>query len=206
MIVKPKPPLLGEAERRELGFPRQIVSGVESASGSEAEPFYVAVLVRSENLRGEKGYERKKLAGFSVRTKKADEIMNSAARSLRRQGYLLFRSKKNYGKVPDVVTVVKGSNSYDILKIQKTEAPNYHLDTKAIIEWLKTMQKNAPFVVIGAGGDSVEAQFIKPPKDMKAFAKKVAAFAPDTLSHGKGTIEHLVKQMTRSNGFFLVWD
>ena len=206
VVLKPKPLLMSAAERVELGFPARMMSDIESAAGARAEPFFVVVLVRSENLKGDKGYENNKLAGFSVRTKNADDLITSVSRSLRRQGYLIFRSKKNYGDMPDVVTVVKGSNSYDILKIQKTEAPNYHLETGAIITWLKSMQKLAPFVITGAGADRVEGRFIKPPNDMKSFAKKIAAFAPDTLSHGKGTIDHLIKQMTKNNGFFLVWD
>jgi len=206
VILKPKPSLLDEPQRVSLGFPPHVLASVESAAGAEAEPFYESVLVHSENLKGEQGYERKQLSGFSVRTKKADEVIASCSSSLRKQGFLIFRSKKNHRNVPDVVTVVRGRNSYDILKIQKTEAPNYHLDTKAIIAWLKALQKQAPFVITGANVDRVEAKFIKPPRDMKSFAKKIAGYAPDTVTHVKGSMEELVKYMKKNNGFFLEWD
>ena len=119
---------------------------------------------------------------------------------------MIFRSHKSYGDLPDIVTVVKGSNSYDILKIQGTEAPNYRLDTNAIIDWLKAQQQLGTFVITGAGSDWVEARFIKPPKNMRVFAKKVAAFAPDVLAHGPTTVEKLAQKMKKTNGFHLEWD
>lgn len=206
VLVKPRPQTLAPEQRAELGFPAEVISQVEAAAGAEAEPFFETVFVRAENLKGEKGFEQNRLAGFSVRTKNADEIVSSLSRAFRRNGYLIFKSRQNYGNVPDVVTVIKGNNSYDILKVQKTEAPNYHLNTKAIIRWLREQQKQAPFVITGASADWVEARFVRPPGDMHAFAKKVYAFSPDVVAQGARTIDKLAEQMKRSNGFYLMWD
>jgi hypothetical protein len=41
---------------------------------------------------------------------------------------------------------------------------------------------------------------------MLSFAKKIYAFAPDTVSVEAGTLDKLAKKMTRTNRFFLVWD
>jgi len=106
----------------------------------------------------------------------------------------------------DITTVIKGNNSYDILKIQGTEAQSYQLNTDAIIAWLKTRQHEGSFVVTGAGADWIEARFIKPPQNMIAFARQVALFAPDVLDRGYRTTEKLAEKMKKSNGFYLVWD
>jgi hypothetical protein len=206
VIVKPRRPVLTQEQRSELGFSPDVIEKVAVAAGSEAEPFFVSVLVRSENLKGEKGFEKQKLAGFSVRTKQADDLITSFRAGLRARGYLIFRSRKSYGDLPDIVTVVKGNNSYDILKIQGTEASNYRLDTKAIIAWLRTQQQQGTFVVTGAGPDWIEARFIKPPKNMTAFARKVIAFAPDVRLHGPRTAEKLAEKMKKTNSFHLEWD
>jgi hypothetical protein len=166
----------------------------------------VTVVIPSENLKGEKGIERDRLAGFSVRTKNADEIISSLRPSLRAKGYLLFRSHKGYGTLPDIVTVIKGNNTYDILKIQGTEASNYQLDTKEIITWLKEQQKQASFVITGAGTDWLEARFIKPPANMLDFARIVGSFAPDVIDPEKGTVDKLAERMEKMNGFYLKWD
>lgn len=205
-IVKPRREVLTPEQRRELGFPADLIEKVERAAGSEAEPFFVSVVVPSENLKGEKGFEKEKLAGFSVRTKKAEELIISFRAGLRVKGYLIFRSHKSYGDLPDVVTVVKGNNSYDILKIQGTEAPNYQLDTKAIIVWLKKQQQRGTFVITGAGSDWLEARFINPPGNMRAFAQQINAFAPDVLAHGPRTAEKLAEKMKKTSSFHLEWD
>jgi len=205
-VIRPKRPSMTPEQRASLRFPEKMIAEIEAAAGAEAEPFFETITGSSENLRGEKGIERQRLSGFSVRTAKADEVLATYGRSLRIKGYLLFRSQQNYGKVPDVLTVIKGGNSYDILRVQKTEAPSDKLDTKAIIAWLRERQKDAPFVITGAGQDFVEAQFVKQPANMKGFARKVAAFSPDVLRESHSTVEKLAERMKRTNGFRLVWD
>jgi hypothetical protein len=158
-------------------------------------------------MKGERGFEKERLAGFSVHTTKGDELIDRLRSGLRAQGYLIFKSHRGiYKNLPDIVTVVRGNNSYDILKIQRTEAPNYRLDGKQIIAWLKARQKDASFVITGAGPDWLEARFTKPPKNVQAFARKVVMFAPDVLEHGPQNVEKLSERMKRTNGFFLVWD
>ena len=206
VILKPKPKVMTVEQRKELGFPPDIITSVETAAGAPAEPFFDEVMIRSSNLKGDVMIATARLSGFSVRSTKADQIIMDLSPSFRTKGFLIFRSQQNFGNVPDVVTVVRGNNSYDILLIQRTEAPRHHLDTKKIIKWLKEQQKLASFVITGAGADWLQARFIKPPKNMKAFARKVAAFSPDVLTENKGTIEGLVDTMERTNGFSLWWD
>jgi hypothetical protein len=206
IIVKPKPRLLTPEQRTELAFPPDIIAQVELAAGAEAEPFWATVVIPSENMKGEPGFEAGRLVGFSVRTKHTEDLISTYRAGLRVKGYLIFKSQKGIGTVPDIVTVIKGANSYDILNVQGTEAPNYHLDTKAIILWLKEQQQLAPFVIVGAGPDWIEARFIRLPNSMQTFAKKVIAFAPDVLGREIETVDQLAERMDKMNGFYLVWD
>jgi len=206
VILKPKSKVMTAEQRTELGFPPDIIAEVETAGGAQAEPFFEEVMIRSSNLKGDVMIATARLSGFSVRSTNADQIIRDLSPSFRTKGFLIFRSQHNFSNVPDVVTVVRGNNSYDILLIQRTEAPRHHLDTKKIIKWLKEQQKLASFVITGAGSDWLEARFIKPPKNMKAFARKVAAFSPDVLADNKGSLERLVDTMERTDGFSLWWD
>lgn len=205
VIVKPKKKVLTPEQRRALAFPEDLIAKIELAAGAEAEPFFMTVMMQTENLRGEKGIEGKKLVGFSVHATDGDELIASIRASLRAQGYLIFKTNRGVGKVRDTVSVIRGRNSYEILKVQGTEAPSYHLDTKAITVWLKERQKDGPFVLTGAGTDWLEARFVKSPADLSAFAKKVASFAPDVI-RGNDTLEELVERMEKDKGFVLVWD
>jgi hypothetical protein len=206
VLVKPKPKIMTAEQRAELGFPPEIIAQLEAAGGAPVEPFFEDVMIRSSNLKGDVMIAAGRLSGCSVRTGRSDELISSLSPSFRSRGFLIFRSQQNYGTVPDVLTVIRGSNSYDILMVQKTEAPRHHLDTKAIIRWLKGQQRTGTFVIIGAGADWLEARFIKPPKNLNAFARSVASFAPEVLAENQGSVEKLADTMTRTNGFSLWWD
>jgi hypothetical protein len=206
VLLKPKPKVMTAEQRAELGFPPEIISQIEAAGETPAEPFFEDVMIRSSNLKGDVMIASARLSGFSVRTGRSEEIISSLSPAFRSQGFLIFRSQQNYGSVPDVLTVIRGKNSYDILLVQKTEAPRHHLDTKAIIKWLKVQQRAGAFVITGAGADWLEARFTQSPKNMNAFARNVASFAPEVLAENHGTIEKLADTMTRINGFSLWWD
>jgi hypothetical protein len=206
VILKPRPKLLTPEQRAELGFPPEIIAQVEKEAGAPAEPFFEDVMLRSANLKGDVMITTGRLSGFSVHVGNAEELIAGLAETLRSQGFLIFRSEQNVGSVPDVVTVVRGGNSYDIVAVQQTEAPHYHIDTAAIIRWLKTQQKRGTFVITGAGADWLEARFIRQPKNMPAFARAVAGFAPDVLREMQGSEERLAAWMAETNGFRLVWE
>lgn len=206
VVVKPKPQLLTPEERLSLKISPEIIDMVETAVGGKSEPFFATVVIQTENLKGTEEVETRKLAGFSVRTAKSDEIIDSLRPALKKKGCLIFKSQKGYGSLPDIVTVVRGNNSYDMLKIQRTASTNSHPDTKTIISWLKAHQKEASFFIIGAGPDWVEARFIKPPKNMQAFAQEVAEFSPEVLARDTRTVEKLAKAIEKMNGFTLGWD
>lgn len=206
VIVKPRPKTLSAAQRAELAFPDDIINQVEAAAGTNAEPFFEQIMSKSANLKGNVMITTGRLSGFSVRTRLADDVISDLAAPLRSRGFLVFRSGQNFGNVPDIVTVVRGSSSYDILEIQHTESVHYHLDTDAIIKWLRQQQTHCGFVITGAGADWVEARFVRPPRDMKAFARRIAAFAPDVLREGSFTVDKLAAWMKETNGFRLVWD
>ncbi len=206
VVFKSRPQSLSQEQRNELNFPPELISQVETAAGAAAEPFFETLWTPSKNLKGDIMLGRERLAGFSVHTTKTEKVINVLSDVLRKQGYLIFRSEQNYGSVPDAVTVIKGTSQYDVLAMQKTEGTNYKLSTAAIVKWLKARQKRCPFVITGAGPDWVQARFIKPPKDMNAFASEVSAFAPDVVSQGAKSVTKLAQQMKQSNSFYLWWE
>ncbi len=206
LVFEQRPKVLSPDQRAALGFPPEIIERVETAAGSGVEPFYESLFAPTENLRGDTGIERMRLAGFSVRTPRADRIIEHLTRPLRSEGFLIFRSEQNFGSVPDVVTVIRGNSSYDILKMQRTEAPQYRLTTDKIISWLKERQKEGSFIVVGAGPDWLETRFVKPPKDPDQFARKVVSFAPDVGRRYGGRLSRVTAQMKKVNGFYLWWE
>ena len=206
VVFKSRPQSLSQEQRNELNFPPELIAQVEAASGGTVEPFFETIWSPSKNLKGDIMLGRERLAGFSVHTTRAETLISDFSDTLRKQGFLIFMSEQNYGSVPDVVTVIKGTSPYDILAVQKTEGTNYKLTTAAIVRWLKARQKRYPFMITGAGPDWVQARFIKPPKDLRAFAREIHAFAPDVVSQGEKSIARFAQQMKESDGFYLWWE
>ena len=206
ILFKSKPQPLSDAERARLDFPPELIMQVEEAAGTRAEPFFETVLKPSENLKGKSMIVSKRLAGFSVRTREAQKLVESFSGAIRPQGYLIFRSELNYGTIPDIVTVIRGRSQYDILRVQKTGASNYRLNTKAIITWLKRENRRRPFVITGAGPTWLEARFLRPPKNVRVFAKRISRFAPDVVNQGTKSIKELSREIQATNTFYLWWD
>jgi hypothetical protein len=56
------------------------------------------------------------------------------------------------------------------------------------------------------GQDTIQLRFRSMPKDLHAFAQRVARFCPDVVEQGVGTVEALEKAMRQARGVFLWWD
>ncbi len=139
----------------------------------------------------------------------AEEALRLAAAldgKLQSMGYLVFISETNFGRKPDKVGVVKTDDQFDLLRLQGTNGLNYDLTPKAVIEKLQGWEKRFPFKITGCGMDWVQAEFMRPPDDMDAFAKEVYDFCPDVVEQGTATVEALASEMKRANSLYLWWD
>src|SRR3954447_2805746 len=76
-----------------------------------------------------------------------------------------------------------------------TGGPNYDLGTDAIIERLTKWQALCSFSVTGAGGDTVDIEFITFPKDMEAFVRNLYEFCPDLVDQGTGCVHEMIEMM-----------
>lgn len=76
-----------------------------------------------------------------------------------------------------------------------TCAPNFELDTNAIIAELAKWQSLCEFKVTGAKGDRVDIEFTTLPKDMDTFVRDLYAFCPDLVDQGTGCVHEIVEAM-----------
>lgn len=126
--------------------------------------------------------------------------------SFRKRGYFIFRAEQHFGYQPDKIAVLKSGDQFDILKYRRTDGANYSISNDSVINKLKEWNSRFPFEIIGADRDMVEAQFIRKPADMEAFAKEVYTFCPDIVDQGTETVERLAEEMKQSNVLYLWWD
>jgi hypothetical protein len=87
------------------------------------------------------------------------------------------------------------NDPFAAIRKASTAAPNFDLDTDAIIERLTKWQSLCSFRVTGAKGDSVDIEFVELPKDMDAFVRDLYEFCPDLVDQGTGCVHEMVEMM-----------
>jgi hypothetical protein len=91
------------------------------------------------------------------------------------------------------MTSPANSDSFSAIRQAGTAAPNFDLDTDAIIQHLTTWQSLCSFKVTGAKGDRVDIEFSSFPKDMDAFVRDLYKFCPDLVDQGTGCVHEMVE-------------
>ena len=91
------------------------------------------------------------------------------------------------------MTKTPDNDSFAAIREAGTNAPNFDLDTDAIVERLTKWQALCSFSVTGAEGDTVDIKFTTFPKDMDAFVKDLYDLCPDLVDQGTGCVHEMVE-------------
>ena len=154
--------------------------------------------------------ERVKTSGASVGVpaERADSIIASTQRAFLARGFFLFRHEPNYGLNgrPDEIALVPVWDQYRVVKLVGTNGANFDLSNADVIAWLRELEKDAPFVLIGVGFDHVEARFTGRVADPQAMAERLYKFCPDIVNQGTGSVAELASELRRLDTFFCWWD
>lgn len=127
--------------------------------------------------------------------------------SLKKQGYLLFKSEENFGTTPDKFAVLKTKDQFDIVKFRATSGPNYNIDNDSIMLKLHQWYDQQPFEITGADEDWVEVRLSKITSGTAlTFANEVYEFCPDLTEQGAESVENLAAEMVQTKRLFLWWD
>ena len=87
------------------------------------------------------------------------------------------------------------NDPFAMIREAGTAAPNFDLDTDAIIEHLTKWQSLCSFTVTAAGGDRADVEFATFPEDMDAFVRDLYEFCPDLVDQGTGCVHEMVEMM-----------
>lgn len=134
-----------------------------------------------------------------------------AVRELRGEtppGFAVFVSDQNFGigGTPDRVSVMAAQTLHDVVAAVGTAGWNYDLGPEAVAKRLREWDTRYGLLLVGAGDDWFEAEFVRRPTDMPGFAREVYDFCPDVVDQGTGTVEALGAEMERENVVYLWWD
>ena len=166
------------------------------------------------------GRDLERLTGFStesfdevpapgVTTGVPEDRVLPAIRALREQvgpGYAVFRCTRGWGHEDDRVAVMRADDPFAPLEAMGTNGANFDLYTAEVLAKVREWDARFGLRITGAYMDSLEAEFVRQPDDMLAFAREVYAFCPDVVDQGTGDVEALAEEMRRFNTVYLWWD
>jgi hypothetical protein len=151
------------------------------------------------------GVEKWEGLSFQFPEDKTDEAIFRFKDELRKNGYLIFLSERGY-ESPSTISLIKSTDQFDILSIQKTDGINYDIVNKDVIKKLKDWDNAYGIEILGADYDWVDLIIKNPIDDVPLFAKEVYEFCPDAVDQGVGEIEELEKIIQEYKRLYLWWD
>lgn len=80
-------------------------------------------------------------------------------------------------------------DKYHTLREKQTQAPNYDLETTAIIEQLQTWDRNYGIVLSEVEHDRLVVVFQQLPADLNSLAQEIYQFCPDVIDQHFGCFD-----------------
>lgn len=195
---------------KELGFDESLLTSIRNQTDSafsitdgnpdNMELFRDSAIYAAFKLKGLKGLT------FSESEKNAKQLVENNRSLFAQKGYFIFISETNFGYNPDMVTILKTTDKYDILKFEGTCGINYDIYVDDVITRLQKWDSTYKLDIFSVGYDFIEAKMLVPPSDMKQFSEEVYEFCPDIVDQGTGTVDALVSEMTQTSTLYLWWD
>ena len=107
------------------------------------------------------------------------------------------------GEVEVVVAPIQ--EKWDILRLARTDAVNYDMQTEDVISWLAERDSMLQLDILQANTDTVFAALGAVPADMDSFLAELYEFCPDIVDQGVGSVEAL-SEMIDARVLYLWWD
>jgi hypothetical protein len=86
-----------------------------------------------------------------------------------------------------------------------TNGDNYDIGTAGVIQWMKELELEQPFLLPEIGFDYMAGMFTSPVKDPPALARKMYQFCPDIVDQGVETVKALARELEKGKLYFW-WD
>jgi hypothetical protein len=104
------------------------------------------------------------------------------------------------------LVIGKGQSQFDILKLARSDAVNYDMQTDDLIRKLREYHEAYGIDIWGAETDTIQFRLLKAPPDMKKFAEDLYKFCPDIVDQGTESVDALADEVRKSQEVFLWWD
>lgn len=153
-------------------------------------------------------FQKKGLTGIKINTSqdKAIMIVKRLRDEFKSKGYYIYVSEFNFGYSPDIITILKTNDKFDLLRFEGTNGINHDIYVEEIIEKISKWDKSYGMKILGVGFDFVQAEYDRLPVDIDNYSKELYEFCPDIVDQGVGTVEALKSEVVSTRELYLWWD
>jgi hypothetical protein len=104
------------------------------------------------------------------------------------------------------LVVGPGASQLDILRLARSDATNYDMDTEDLVRKLREYDHKYGIDVFHAETDTIEFTLLNTPDDLSGFAADLYEFCPDVVDQGVGSVAALEGSIEVLGQVYLWWD
>ena len=124
------------------------------------------------------------------------------------KGCSIFVCKINGGTggARDIVGLLPTTDKLTVVEAVGTDGVNYDIYPDDIIAWLRTLEKEEPFILLGAGTDFLVIRFTGEVKNPKKIARSIVKICPTFKEQPGDPISDLVQELQAAREVTIWWD
>jgi ankyrin repeat protein len=122
------------------------------------------------------------------------------------RGYFVYEPRHFYGDGPEQLCILPTSDKYDVIALHQTNGCNYGIGPGYVVQWLKDLEAEQPFILTCIAHDTLAGRFLTPIEDPEGLAERMYDFCSDIVDQGCGEVAFLAEKLADSDGLFFWWD
>lgn len=142
-----------------------------------------------------------------VNSKRRSEInTEELQRQFLERGCFVYEPGYSYGDGPEKLCIIPSTNKYEAIALHQTNGCNCGIGPGYVVEWLKELEAEQPFILTCIAHDTLSGRFLTPFDDPDGWAERMYDFCPDIVDQGCGSVELLAETLADSDNLFFWWD
>lgn len=122
------------------------------------------------------------------------------------RGCFVYEPDYSHGEKPEKLCILPTTDKYNVIALHQTNGCNYGIGPGYVVEWLKKLEVEQPFVLTCIAHDTLAGHFLTQIEDPEGLAFRMYDFCPDIVDQGCGSIEVLAQSLQASSELFFWWD
>ncbi len=144
---------------------------------------------------------------INVRTNKRKEIdVEALQNDFLERDCFVFQCDRSIDDLPHTLWILPTTDKYEAIAAMGTNGCNCGIGTGYVLEWLRELEEEQPFVITSIRGDLLSGRFLTPIQDPEELAERMYEFCPDIVDQGCESVENLADSLKTSDNLYFWWD